>query len=197
MAPMTFVFIGRSGCGKGTQSKLLMDGLKAEAPEHPIFYLQSGEAFRELVKTESQTARLAKTIYDAGGLQPEFLAVWVWADLFMKNITGNEHIIMDGQARKLREAEILESALKFYGRTEPQVIYLKVSREWATARLLERKRPDDTVEDIKKRMDWFEADVLPAIDFFKNHPYYKVHEINSEQEIGKVHEDIMQALWPR
>jgi adenylate kinase family enzyme len=195
---MTFLFMGRSGCGKGTQSKLLIEKLAQMDPSRSTYYLQSGEAFRELVRGPSFTSQLAKPVYEAGGLQPEFLAVWVWSNLLMQNLTGNEHLVMDGQARKLREAEILESAFKFYKREKPTIIYINVSREWASQRLMERKRADDTEKDIAARMDWFELDVAPAIDFFENNAYFTVLEIMGEQPIEKVHEDIMQSIeWQK
>jgi ABC-type proline/glycine betaine transport system ATPase subunit len=39
--PFSFVFIGRSGCGKGTQVALLQEYLQKHYSEFPIFYLVS------------------------------------------------------------------------------------------------------------------------------------------------------------
>lgn len=198
MNPETLVFIGRSGSGKGTQARLLIEYLKEKDPNRSIYYLESGAAFRKLIEGESLTSKLSKKIYDAGGLQPEFLAIWVWSNLLMENLKGDEHLILDGTPRKSQEAGVLDSAFIFYRRGSPRIIYIDVSREWSVKRLTDRSRPDDNPGDIEARLDWFETDVLPAINFFRNNAYYQVHDINGEQEIEKVHEDVLTALgWQK
>lgn len=198
MTPQTFVFIGRSGCGKGTQAKLLIDHLKKIDSEKSLYYLESGAVFRKLITGDSYTAKLAKRIYEAGGLQPEFLAVWVWSNLLIEHMTGEEHLIIDGTPRKPREAHVLDSAFTFYRRESPHIIHIDVSREWSIERLTDRKRPDDNPGDIEARLGWFESEVVPAINFFKEHSYYKVLTINGEQPIEKVHQDILSAIeWPK
>ena len=61
-------------------------------------------------------------------------------------------------------------------------------------RLLGRGRIDDNHDDIKTRLGWYETDVVPAIDFYKNNPKYNFIEINGEQTIEKVHQDILGKL---
>jgi len=198
MNPQTIIFIGRSGCGKGTQAKLLIDYLKTRSPEWGLYYLESGAVFRRFIDGTSYAATLAKKIYEAGGLQPEFLAVWVWANLFIENIKGEEHLVIDGTPRKRREAAVLDTAFTFYRRESPQIIHIDVSRSWSTARLTDRKRPDDNPGDIDARLNWFESEVKPAIKFFRGNSYYKVHDINGEQPVEKVFEDLIASLgWSR
>jgi adenylate kinase family enzyme len=57
-----------------------------------------------------------------------------------------------------------------------------------------RGRLDDSDEEIKKRLDWYKANVVPAIEYFKNDPDYKFVSINGEQTIEEVHREIMQKL---
>lgn len=198
MSPKTFVFIGQSGSGKGTQAKLLIDYIKSKDAERPVFYLESGAAFRKLISEEKHTAKLARRIYEAGGLQPEFLAIFVWSNLLIENLTGEEHLVLDGTPRKLREAHVLDSAFKFYRQERPTVIFLNVSREWSVLRLTDRNRSDDNPGDIEARLNWFENDVVPAIDFFKKDKYYNFLDINGEQSVEKVHADILAAIeWQK
>ena len=56
----TFIFIGRSGCGKGTQAKLIIEHLKEKTPDIPHFYLETGESFRKLMAEDSFTSRITK-----------------------------------------------------------------------------------------------------------------------------------------
>ena len=191
----TFIFIGRSGCGKGTQAKLLIDELKLRDSETPIQYLEAGEKFRELIARPNFTGKLAKQITDTGGLQPAFLAIHNWAHLFIENINGNEHLVLDGSPRKLNEAKILHEAFKFYGRSSVFIIYVNVSNKWSLDRLLARGRGDDGRAEIEKRLSWFDTDVLPAIDYFKIQPDVNLFDINGEQTIEKVHKEIMKKIF--
>lgn len=194
MTPHTFVFIGRSGCGKGTQAKLLIEKLKEKNAETPVFYLETGQVFRDLLARGTYTGNEAKAINNAGGLQPEFLAVWAWAHILVENMRGDEHLIIDGTPRKLHEAPVLDSAFKFYNRTKPFIVYVNVGEAWARERLMARKRGDDTAEDIEKRLAWFNSDVVPAINFFKDNENYRFIDVVGEQTVEEVHADIMKAI---
>ena len=196
--PQTFIFIGRSGCGKGTQAELLIAQLKEKgyvSDANPLFYIETGNKFRDFISKTSHSSRLAKEVMDRSERQPDFLAVWMWSDLLVTNLMGDEHIIFDGTPRSLSEATVLDTALRFYGRANPTVIYLDVSNDWSRERLMARGRADDkTAGDIAKRLAWFESDVQPAIDFYANNPAYHFVKVNGEQPIEAVHEAIMAEL---
>jgi len=192
----TFIFIGRSGCGKGTQVKLLMKQLKEKQDHEKIFYLQTGQHFRDFVKKEGFANEMAEKIMEEGGRQPDFLAVWIWSNAFLENIKNEEHLIIDGTPRSLNEARILDSAVKFLKREKPDVVYIDVSREWSEERLLSRGREDDLeIEDIRKRLDWFEDDVIPAVSFYRDNPDYNFIYVNGEQTIEEVNKEIMDKIF--
>ncbi|MEN9647495.1 MAG: hypothetical protein RLY57_299 [Candidatus Parcubacteria bacterium] len=192
MKPHTYIFIGRSGAGKGTQIQLLIERLKTA--EHPVLHLETGKAFREFIEGDSCAARVSKEIAQTGGLQPSFLSVWIWSDLLVKNFTGKEHLLFDGMPRRMSEAKILESALKFYGVERPTVIFLDVSEAWAMERLYGRGRADDAKESIERRMKWFDKDVADTVEYMKHNTYYHFVGINGEQTIEQVHADIVKEL---
>lgn len=197
MTPQTFIFFGTSGSGKGTQAKLLIEALKAKDPGKNVLYLETGEKLREFAKGDFLAAKKTKEVIDAGGLMPEFIPVWLWTEFFIDNIkTGEEHIVLDGISRRPHEALIIDSALQFYGRKEPVILLIDVSPEWAIDKLEKRGkiegRVDDKEQEIKKRMEWFEKNVMPAIKHFKENPYYKFIEINGEQTIEEVHQEILE-----
>ncbi|MDP3661242.1 MAG: nucleoside monophosphate kinase [bacterium] len=194
MPPQTFLFIGRSGCGKGTQAKLLMDSLKKKDPKRDIFYLEMGQKFRDFIKKDGYTSALSNAIYEKGGLQPSFLTVYMWSDIFVNGFKDGEHLIIDGTPRRLEEAHVLDGALKFYGREKPALVYLRVGKKWSEEKLLVRKRADDNKEDIDARLAWFDTEVVPAIDFYRNNPDYQFVEVDGEQKIEKVHEDIINKI---
>jgi adenylate kinase family enzyme len=194
--PQTFILMGRSGSGKGTQSKLLEAYIREkDAEKHPFFYVETGARFRHFIQGERLSNRLAAQLYKDGKRQPDFLAIWVWGHTLLENMTGKEHLILDGTPRSYDETVILDTAMKFFKREKPIVIHLNVSRRWSIDHLLARGRMDDkTEEDINRRLDWFDKDVIPAFEFFKNNPEYRLIEINGEQSIEKVHADLIAAL---
>ena len=192
MTPKTFILIGRSGCGKGTQAKLLSDYLKKTDPEKEVLYIYTGDEFRKFIKGDSETQKLSKKIYDMGGLQPEFLATYMWTSFLVNKYYKNEHLIFDGAPRKHHEAGVLDSAFKFYDLKEIYIIQIEVSKEESIKRLMARKRFDDNKEDIEERLSWYETEVIPAIGFYKNNPSYHFLQINGEQTPEKIHQDIIQ-----
>lgn len=192
--PIVCLFIGQSGCGKGTQANLLEKRLGELDPDRSVFHLETGDKFRELISGTTHTAKLAKACADTGKLQPAFLAIHIWSHVLIDSFQGDQHVIMDGTPRALAEVAALDSTLNFYD-WQPHVIYMNVSDEWARTRLAERHRSDDVSQaEVEERLRWFHTSVVPVVDYLKNANQYVFHEINGEQSIEAVHADIIQAL---
>lgn len=189
MNPLTIIFFGPSGSGKGSQAERLIKKLEGKT-----LYIETGQMFRDFAKTDSLTAKFTKEVVDSGGLMPEFMPIWVWSDFLIKNLTGQEHLIFDGVSRRKEEAVVLDSAIKFYRRENPIVLSIEVSDRWAMEKLLARGRKDDTEEGIQKRLKWYKENVVPAMQFFKNDPYYKFIEINGEQTKEEVQKEILDKI---
>ncbi len=194
MTPQTFILFGQSGSGKGTQGRLLFDYLQKSDPTRQTFYIETGQRFRDFMTEASMTANLTKEVVDNGGLLPEFLPIWIWAEYLVRHVSGNEHLILDGLSRRAHEAPILDSAMRFYKRETPVVILIETSREWAKEHLLMRSRGDDVAVQIEARLDWYDKNVLPAVEYFRNNPSYRFLAINGEQTIEKVHVDILEKI---
>lgn len=191
----TFVFIGRSGCGKGTQAGLIKERILKDDPKAEIFYLETGARFREFIEKNTYSSNLSKKVYDLDHRQPDFLAVWNWAHLFVDSLKGTEHLIIDGTPRSVAEAYMLDSALDFYNRKNPYIVHIDVSKEWSRKHLLSRGRVDDAnLLRIDKRLAWFDSDVVPAIEYYRKRTDYHFIEVNGEQSIEDVHKDIVKQL---
>lgn len=200
MAPLTFIFIGKSGCGKGTQAELLVEKLKSADATTQIYYLETGKRFRDFIATADKsyarpTHILSRNIMLSGERQPDFLAIWNWAHLFIDDFDLNNHLILDGTPRSLPEAQILNGALQFYNRKRPFVIHIDVSKDWSRERLRKRGRADDkSAVQNERRLEWFDTDVWPAVEYFKADSHVRYIEVNGEQSVEKVHEDIMNMI---
>ncbi|TSC65578.1 MAG: adenylate kinase-like kinase [Candidatus Doudnabacteria bacterium Gr01-1014_77] len=187
-----FIFIGRSGCGKGTQKDLLIKHL--ESIGMSVLSLYVGDFLRQFVNSGSFVANKYKVAMSRGELAPDFTAITAWGEALMKDYKEGQSIIFDGSPRTLPETYSLEGAINFLGFVNPVVIHLDVSSNWARERLVGRGRADDTEEDINRRLSWFDTTVLSALNYFKSKPNFKYVQINGEQTIPKVAEDIMNAL---
>ncbi len=193
--PRTVIFIGRSGSGKGTQGRLLENYLSQEESAFPVLYLESGARFRSFVEGGSVTADISKKTHNRGGLQPSFLSIWVWAGALIESFTGKEHLIFDGAPRREKEAYVLAEALKFYGRVRPTVVFLDISEACARERLIARGRHDDVDEfSIRSRMEWYETDVLPALEALRRDPHITFLTVDGERTIEVIHEEIIRNV---
>ncbi len=191
---MAFIFIGRSGCGKGTQVELFKKIL-GEKSKLKILDVETGSLLRNFTKdSKSYTSEKTANVIYTGGLMPESVVIYLWMDYLVNNFSGKENLVFDGAPRKINEAVLLDGTLKFYGIERYKVVYINVSRQWATERLLNRQRKDDNADAIRKRMDWFENDVMQSVDFFKVDQHGEFIEINGEQEIDEVHKEIAEKV---
>lgn len=194
MQKQFFIIVGRSGCGKGTQAELLKKVLEERGTEK-VLHVTTGGGFREFITSDSYIAGLSRKVNEEGALQPEFLAVWNWANIFIKTLKGGETIILDGAPRKPFEVHVLHSFITFLGYGRPTVIYLNVSEGWARERLLGRGRDDDkNIAEIDRRLGWFETEVLPTLEVYRNDPRYDLVHINGEQTIEEVHKEVLDKL---
>ena len=188
-----FIIIGRSGAGKGVQAKLLQSYLESQGCKK-VIHTTTGGGFREFITQDNYVASLARDCNEKGTLQPEFLAVWNWVNIFINSLSADDSVILDGAPRKSFEVKVLHSAITFFGFTKPIVIHLDVSEGTARAHMVERSRADDEAEGISMRLGWFETEVLPALDLYINDPRYRVLHVNGNQTIEEVHQELVEKL---
>lgn len=191
MNKKVFIFVGKSGSGKGTQAKLLIEKLGRK--NESVYYVSTGDEFRRVFAMNTYSSNKIKSIVDQGLFCPSFAAVSMWTNALFRDLKEDEHIIIDGTPRSVSEAMVLDTLFPFYG-AEPVVIYIDVSREWATERLLGRARHDDTHDGIASRLDLFDSEIVPIVDMYKSRENIVVHHINGEQSVEAVHADLMLAL---
>jgi adenylate kinase len=160
--PLTIAFIGRSGSGKGTQAKLLMSRL------HKPIYIATGNLFRALAGTDSVSGRKVAAQLKVGGLPPYWLAYVLWQrELVEKLVDGDEDVVFDGALRRVEEITLLDEVLAWLERPMAIPALIDVTREEAFKRLKARKREDDTDESINNRLDYYEVDVVPVIEYYE------------------------------
>ncbi len=185
--PLNLVLIGRSGCGKGTQAKLLVKYLS------DTHYISTGDLMRELAEKDTVVGRLVKKVLEEGGLVPSEIAIGLWMSDLANNVTVKKSIIFDGLPRDAEEAVHLDNTLKFMQRYDNfRVLLIDISRTEAFKRLKLRARADDHEEAINNRLDYYEEHVVPVIEHYEKTG--KLIKINGEQAVERIHEDIKETL---
>ena len=197
--PLTIIFIGPQGSGKGTQIERLTRVLRERDRERRVVDIQTGRRFRALAaKQEGYTeTQISKTL-DTGILQPLFLSVVLWGDAFHQHVDPDCHLLIDGFPRTVNEAKVLESALRFYERKEVTVFNLDTPEEVVRERMISRARQDDTHESIEARLAWYREETLPVLAYYRepshHHHTTKVVDIDGMGSIDEVHTAILSNL---
>lgn len=192
--PLTFVFFGIVGSGKGTQVTLLQKYLKDNALAEDVLVTSTGDEYRKLIQSGNYTGQIVKTSLEKGNLQPNFLTISLFTNILTANMKEDTSFVADGFPRTIAQSEAFESAMQFYGRANVHVIYIELTKEEATKRMKLRGRSDDTDEGIAKRFDEYVNNVIPSMKYFEGKEGYTMHTINGEQSIEAVHADIISAL---
>jgi adenylate kinase len=190
--PLSVLFFGSQGAGKGTQVKLLMEYLKAHTGRG-IIHIDMGAELRALRDSGSYTGKLTGTVIDQGNRMPDFMAIYLQTKKIAENLTGEEHIIADGLARGPQQTEGYDEAMRFFGRDDFTIVSIELSEESIVKRLLARGRNDDTEEAIRKRLAWTKSDVMPQLEFLKSRGR-KVITIDGEPDVDTIHKDILAKL---
>lgn len=180
--------VGRSGCGKGTQAKLLQAKTGFQV-------INTGDLLRRRGQKQDSVGRIVKQVLGGGGLIPTPIVFSLWMPVLEKlkdegTATG---IIFDGNPRKLYEAQMLDEVFEMFDWNDRfRACYIHISEGEATRRLLKRGRHDDTKKDIKERLAYFPREVEPMLRYYQKKKV--LLKVNGEQSPESVHKDIFKGL---
>lgn len=198
-APCTIIFIGISGCGKGTQVKKVIEFLSENYRGIPIKHFESGQKLRDLSEQNTTFGNSVRRMISGGSLAPDSVANGLMEE-FLTTLGRDEYCILDGYPRTKAQAINLDKALHSHHRPDPViVIHIKLPEPTAINRLLERSRtkgrPDDeSIHAISERIGWYERDVEPTIKFYKESSNYIFVEINGEDSVDVVYSAIIESI---
>ncbi len=152
---MNTVFLGPPGAGKGTQAVLI-------AKRFRMKHISTGELLRRAVERGSEMGKGIKKHMNGGHLVPDEVAI----ALIREVLPPSGDFLLDGFPRTLNQAKALDGMLSDEHRSLDLAIYLDVSDEGVTQRLLGRKRTDDRPETIKERLSVYHAETGPIIEYY-------------------------------
>lgn len=192
MKPITSLFFGSQGAGKGTQVKMLVEYLQSKS-NRAVVHIDMGQELRNLRDTGTYAGTLTGEIIDNGIRIYDFMAIYLQTKLLVDNFTGEEHIIADGLARGEDQTRGFDDMMKFFKREDLQVVNLVINDDTAVKRLMARGRNDDTEEAIRRRLAWTKTDVLPQLELLKSRGRV-IHEIDGEPDVQTIHKNILLVL---
>lgn len=190
--PLSVLFFGSQGAGKGTQVKMLMDYLASKSGR-PIIRLDMGQELRNLRDTGTYAGKLTGEIIDAGFRIYDFMAIYLQTKKLVDNFSGEEHVIADGLARGADQTRAFDDMMTKFYKKEFVVINLEINDDTAVKRLMARGRNDDTEEAIRKRLTWTKTDVMPQLELLRERGR-TIHVIDGEPDTETIHKDILTKL---
>ncbi len=160
MKNIRLVILGRQGSGKGTQCFRLSES-------YGTIHISTGDILRAAVETQTELGKKAKIIMDAGDLVPDEIINAIVAERIEMNDVITSGFILDGYPRTSSQAQALEEELLSNGLSLDLAINLEVPVGEVTQRMLDRSRADDTEEAIKRRLEIYENETAPLLEWFE------------------------------
>ena len=183
---MKIILFGPPGAGKGTQAKLI-------ASEFGIKQLSTGEMFRSAIKNKTPLGVKVKSILDKGKLVPDATVVDLVAEALSKPEFSKGYIL-DGFPRTVPQAEAFDKFLKSRKEQLDAFLSLEVPEEELMKRILARGegRSDDTPEKVKVRLEVYNDETAPVLNYYKQKSLHKA--INGLGSIEEIFGRIQKAL---
>lgn len=206
---MNIVLLGAPGAGKGTQAQRLV-------ADYGVAHISTGDLLRAAVKAQSELGVAAKKYMDAGELVPDQLVI----DLVKERLAADDAqkgFILDGFPRNTTHAVTLDTELAAMGRELDGALLVDVPAEVIIDRLSSRRtcrdcgytagpdttvcpscagemyqRDDDKPETIKNRLDVYEKNTSPLVEYYRGQGILKV--VDGNRDIDLVYTDVKAEL---
>ena len=181
------VLLGRQGAGKGTQCVRL-------SRHYVVPHISTGDMLRAAVREGTELGRMAKQVMDDGGLVGDEIMVGIVEARLNRDDARTRGYILDGFPRTVGQAVALDRITQ--ERPLDVVLDLDVPRELVLERISARRvcrdcgtnyvatktekspwicevcggdvmqRDDDTPEAINRRLDLYEEQTAPLIQYY-------------------------------
>jgi adenylate kinase len=183
------VILGKQGAGKGTQAVRL-------SRHYVVPHVATGDTFRAAVRSGSEFGQKARTFLDAGELVPDEIVIGMVRERLTHDDTTHRGFVLDGFPRTAYQAEALLQMLEPKGldlAINMNIDTEHVLRRLAARRVCSDcganysvfdnqpkirgicdvcggevvQRADDTEVAIRRRLELYERETSPLIDWFR------------------------------
>ena len=158
MAPR-IVVLGRQGAGKGTQCSRLVE-------EYGVVHVSTGDMLRAAVAAGTELGQQADAIMKAGDLVPDEVMNGIVAERLAEDDVMEHGVLLDGFPRTPNQADTLKQIFDGQGVELQAALNIDVPLEEVTERMMARGREDDTEESIRRRLDLYEEQTAPLLEWF-------------------------------
>lgn len=212
---MRAILMGPPGAGKGTQAAGLIE-------KYQIPHISTGDMFRSAIKAGTPLGLKAKQFMDAGSLVPDEVTIGIVAERLAEEDCANGFLLDGfprtiAQADALDKI-LVDLKMKLDGVLNIEAAEAKLIERLTGRRICRQcgatyhmvfnppsaegvcdkcggelyQRSDDTLETAKNRLDVYNLQTQPLIEYYQRKGILK--KINGDQDISKVLEDILAAL---
>lgn len=187
---MRLVLLGAPGSGKGTQAARLKDALK-------VPHISTGDLLRAEVAAGTPLGLQAKEVMARGDLVSDEILLGMLEERFSRDDTRGG-FILDGYPRNLAQAAALDALLQRLGQPFDAAVQLEVDNELLIERLAGRAeaegRADDRPESVRKRLQVYDQQTAPVIEFYREHGQLTV--VDGVGTLDEVFDRILAAIAP-
>ena len=177
------IFLGPPGSGKGTQGLELAQNLQ-------IPHISTGEILRSAIAAATPLGQKAQAYMERGELVPDDLILDLIEERLQES-DAQKGWILDGFPRNVPQAIFLDELLAKLHQDGGQVVYLQVPDQVLMERLLQRGRADDNEATIRRRLEVYNEQTRPLIDYYQKKG--NLHAINGDRTPAEVTQSL-QAL---
>lgn len=205
------ILFGAPGAGKGTQADLIEENYGYKK-------ISAGDLIRAEVKSQSVIGKEVQEIIARGELVPDDIIVKMVKNRVEQDDIGNGYI-MDGFPRTINQAHELskiktEREISIFLKVDEQFVADRLLSRW-TCKNCEAiyheknkpprkegicdecagiliKRTDDNLETISKRIQIYNQETLPVVNFYREKG--NLHEVDSSRSIEEVFSNIEEIL---
>ena len=187
----SILLFGAPGSGKGTQGKIIgnIPGFHHSA---------TGDIFRSL-DLQSEMGRKFWEYAGRGELVPDEFTIRLWKQFIKGQEMVNqfhpesEFLVLDGLPRNVGQAKLLEDTLDVV-----LIIYLRADLTKMVERLRRRALKENRIDDasdavIQRRLEVYERETRPVLDFY---PQEKVYRVDATMSQIRVLSEIVKVLVP-
>jgi adenylate kinase len=187
---LNILLLGPQGSGKGTQAKRL-------ASTYGLVHISTGDLYRAAIAAQTELGNEVEPILASGALVPDDITV----ELIRGRLDRGDTVpgfILDGFPRTMQQAEALDELLADLGRSLDVVFEFQVpNRQELIERMLKRAaeegRPDDTLEAIQRRLETYDRETAPLIEWYRT-TRGNVVGIHADRTVDEVFHEIAEAL---
>ena len=206
---MKIVLLGAPGAGKGTQAQKLVE-------DFGVAHISTGDLLRAAVKAQSELGIKAKEYMDAGKLVPDDLVIGLVKERLAED-DAKIGFILDGFPRNTAQATVLDAELAEMGVALDGALLVDVAFDVIVNRLSSRRtcracgytagptvavcprcggemyqRDDDKPETIQKRLDTYQAQTEPLIEYYGGKGI--LIKVDGDRPVDEVYVDVKKGL---